>query len=324
MDKLTKIFQSGEVLKAQDLNTIKDKINELVEGANNESGGPIANELIVTDQQGFFIIDSNNNVALKYDSNGFDVAKLSVHFKSLLSTPQSSSKWSGKTINVLGDSITDFGQWTKAYKNISNCIYGHPADKSETSSWGKSGSTFASANVDSQDTIAARSLLMDDADLIILFAGTNDWGLSWAADLGNFTDQVTTTYCGALHLTFKRLLEKYPNTPIVVFLPLHRRDEIYDLKSDQPSTFSKNADGLTVNHRGKIFDEYCDIIRRIANHYSIKVIDIRGSSRMCPFNDDFTTWYNSDGIHLNDEGGRRLAEFIYPELEQVYDEFYSK
>lgn len=39
MEKLTKIFQSGEVLKAQDLNSIKDKVNELVEGVNAGSGG---------------------------------------------------------------------------------------------------------------------------------------------------------------------------------------------------------------------------------------------------------------------------------------------
>jgi uncharacterized protein YxjI len=34
----------------------------------------------------FYITDENNNVALKYDANGFDVAKLSTHFKSLLSS----------------------------------------------------------------------------------------------------------------------------------------------------------------------------------------------------------------------------------------------
>lgn len=38
MDKLTKIFQSGEVLKAQDLNSIKEKVNELVDGINSGSG----------------------------------------------------------------------------------------------------------------------------------------------------------------------------------------------------------------------------------------------------------------------------------------------
>ena len=34
MDKLEKTFQTGEVLKAIDLNAIKDKVNELVEGSN--------------------------------------------------------------------------------------------------------------------------------------------------------------------------------------------------------------------------------------------------------------------------------------------------
>lgn len=376
MDKITKTFQSGEVLKAQDLNTIKDKVNELVEDVNSGGGStiivdselsiisqnPVENKVLTvelnkkvekvigkglstndfnneykskvdnmsnsgvasTSEDGFFICDSHGNIALRYDANGLDVANLNAHFKSLLSTSENSSKWAGKTINVLGDSITDFGQWTKAYKNLTGCVFGHPADKSENSSWGKSGSTFASANADSQDTIAARSLLMNDADLIILFAGTNDWGLSWSADLGNFTNRTTTTFYGALHLTFQRLLEKYPNTPIVVFLPLHRRDEIYDLKNEQPSTFSENADGITVNHRGKTFDEYCDIITKIAGLYSIKVIDVRSASRMCPFLEGYTAWYNSDGIHLNDTGGIRLAQFVYNELEQVYDEFYGK
>lgn len=39
MDKLTKTFQSGEVLKAQDLNTVKDKVNELVDNVNTGGSG---------------------------------------------------------------------------------------------------------------------------------------------------------------------------------------------------------------------------------------------------------------------------------------------
>lgn len=38
MEKLTKTFQAGEVLKAQDLNDIKDKVNELVDASNNSGG----------------------------------------------------------------------------------------------------------------------------------------------------------------------------------------------------------------------------------------------------------------------------------------------
>lgn len=48
MDKLTKEFQSGEVLKAQDLNTIKDKVNELVDDANNGMGITVDSSLSLT------------------------------------------------------------------------------------------------------------------------------------------------------------------------------------------------------------------------------------------------------------------------------------
>lgn len=39
---------------------------------------------IETDDEGFFITDSNLNVILKIDGTGFDVPKLSEHFLSLL------------------------------------------------------------------------------------------------------------------------------------------------------------------------------------------------------------------------------------------------
>lgn len=42
-----------------------------------------------------FVCDSNGNIAFQYDSNGFDAAKLSIHFKSLLQI-NIGSKWNGK------------------------------------------------------------------------------------------------------------------------------------------------------------------------------------------------------------------------------------
>lgn len=172
MDKLTKEFKSGEVLKAQDLNSIKDKINELVEGSNSGSGttitvdsslsttstNPVQNKVITeelnkkvnseagkglstndfdneyklkvdnmsgggvasTTEKGFFVCDSNGNIAFRYDSNGFDAAELSTHFKSLLQI-NIGSKWKGKTINVLGDSNTQFGKYTTPLAKLLQC-----------------------------------------------------------------------------------------------------------------------------------------------------------------------------------------------------------
>lgn len=41
-------------------------------------------EVAKVSDNGFYIADSNDNVALKYDENGLDAAKVSEHLKSLL------------------------------------------------------------------------------------------------------------------------------------------------------------------------------------------------------------------------------------------------
>ena len=40
--------------------------------------------LCVTNENGFFVVDSSNYIGLKYDNDGFDVAKLSKHFIELV------------------------------------------------------------------------------------------------------------------------------------------------------------------------------------------------------------------------------------------------
>lgn len=75
MDKLTKEFKSGEVLKAQDLNSIKDKVNELVEGVNTGSGTTITvdSSLSTTSTnpvQNKVITEELNKKVLKVDGKG--------------------------------------------------------------------------------------------------------------------------------------------------------------------------------------------------------------------------------------------------------------
>lgn len=40
--------------------------------------------LSTTNENGFFVVDSSNYIGLKYDNDGFDVAKLSKHFMDLI------------------------------------------------------------------------------------------------------------------------------------------------------------------------------------------------------------------------------------------------
>lgn len=49
MDKLTKVFRDGEVLYAQDLNTVSEKVNEIVDEIN-EGGGALPAGSVTTDK----------------------------------------------------------------------------------------------------------------------------------------------------------------------------------------------------------------------------------------------------------------------------------
>lgn len=63
---------------------------------NQEITGPVLNavlrdivegllDYLTVQETGLYVVDQNSNIALKYDDAGFDVAKLSDHFKSLVS-----------------------------------------------------------------------------------------------------------------------------------------------------------------------------------------------------------------------------------------------
>lgn len=49
MDKLTKVFRDGEVLYAQDLNTVSEKVNEIVDEIN-EGGGALPDGSVTTEK----------------------------------------------------------------------------------------------------------------------------------------------------------------------------------------------------------------------------------------------------------------------------------
>ena len=65
-------------------NELEDIINR-VETLESKIDNPTdSSEIVETDQEGVYITDSKLNPVIQYDSKGFDVPKLSEHFKSLL------------------------------------------------------------------------------------------------------------------------------------------------------------------------------------------------------------------------------------------------
>lgn len=117
--------------------------------------------------------------------------------------------WSGKKLNVLGDSIAAgiYGDFAKVIKAILNL--------DTVRNYGIGGSRIASTDLDSQYTPACIKYedMDDDADIIIVHAGTNDYTAQ--VPIGDADSQDITTFNGALNVLMTGLKTKYPSQLII-------------------------------------------------------------------------------------------------------------
>ena len=143
-----------------------------------------------------------------------------------------------------------------------------------------------------------------DADIVVVFGGTNDFGHG-DAPIGAMTDRTPDTFYGALHTLYTKLLEKFPESPIVVVTPLHRLNE------DNP-----RGDGNKPQDVG-VLKTYVEIIREVAEYYSLPLLDLYKESGLQPKVPVIQEKYLPDGLHPNDEGHKILARKISNFLESL-------
>ncbi len=134
----------------------------------------------------------------------------------------------------------------------------------------------------------------EDADLVAVFAGTNDFGHG-DARLGNMGDREPDSFYGALHYLYSGLIERYPESAIVIFTPLHRICEEWPVS---PGGF----------YRTFPFTDYINAIREVAEFYSLPVLDLYACSGLQPRVEAINKRYFLDGLHPNAAGHRLLAE----------------
>ena len=205
----------------------------------------------------------------------------------------------GLKINFLGDSITEGHGCSSVEKQFTSLIaaqYG-----AVTRCYGIGGTRLAKQTKPSDNPrhdldFPSRVAEMDpDADLIVVFGGTNDFGHG-DAPFGEFSDRTADTFCGALHVLYTALLEKYPDKQIMVMTPLHRSSE------------------NIPNMHGKVLAEYVDMIRKAAEYYSLPVLDLWAVSGIQPAVPVMKEKYMPDGLHPNDAGHviltNKIAKFI--------------
>ncbi len=217
-----------------------------------------------------------------------------------------------KKINFLGDSITQ-GVGASSEENIYLNVLKKNVGLAEARNYGISGTRYAvqhgTKNRPKDDYVDVNSFceryeqMDDDADVVVVFGGTNDYGHGDAL-LGEFSDRTPDTFYGACHYLYSGLIKKYLGKTIVIMTPLHRCNEL-----------SKNA-GCKEQDYGTL-KSYVDIIREVAEFYSLPVLDLYAYSGMQPMIDEIREVYIPDGLHPSDEGNCVIAHMLKGFLERL-------
>ena len=208
----------------------------------------------------------------------------------------------GKIINFLGDSITE-GAGVYDPQNIYVARIGRMCGLKVANNYGISGTRIARQQKRTEDhqrfdlDFCQRALEMDkNADINVVLGGTNDFGHG-DAPLGKPCDRTPDTFWGACHCLMSELITTYPNAVNVICTPLHR------LTEDMPNGDNKPAPVGTLK-------TYVDIIRTVAEYYSLPVCDLYAMSGLQPRVDSVRERFVPDGLHPNDDGHAILAERI--------------
>ena len=205
----------------------------------------------------------------------------------------------GKKINFLGDSITEgvgASEYARCYLEQFAAATG-----AICRNYGISGTRIAKRRIpydipEFDRYYASRVPEMDpDADIVVVFGGTNDYGHG-DAPLGEMQDRTVWTYYGALHVLFTSLIEKYPAAQIVVLTPLHRDDE---------------------EKRTPTLKPFVDATRQVAEFYSLPVLDLWANYGIQPRVPVMKEMYVPDGLHPNDAGHAILANKLRAFLEHM-------
>ena len=221
------------------------------------------------------------------------------------------SKWYGKKAMCIGDSITQGVYWNGTKQADSDYPYTFYLKEilefSEVKNLGVSGMTIANNSNQVRWLWLNDRLTYDtykeDNDLVIIFAGTNDFGYS--TPLGDFTSIDNTTFYGALNNALFTLLNRFPNKykkhRLVLCTPIHRTED------------------TTPNNVNLTLKDYRDAIIKVAERFAIDCIDlysISGFNAIGGIGD--TNALLSDGLHPTKIiGYQRLGEVIADKLNNI-------
>ena len=129
--------------------------------------------------------------------------------------------------------------------------------------------------------------------MIVIHYGTNDFAENVAID-NAADDDDTTTLCGALRYSLRKLMAAYPKIRIFVSVPIYRK------WGDVGAETYTNSNGV------KLID-FCEAMAKVAAEFNCPVMNGFRALGINTIND---AAFSADGTHLNDYGRKAFGEFM--------------
>lgn len=221
----------------------------------------------------------------------------------------------GKTVNFLGDSITEGTGVGDREKNRYDNILKRECGLLATYNYGIAGSRLAhqkkaSLNPRMDLCFCGRAFNMNkEADIIVVYGGVNDY-LHGDAPIGSYGDKTPATFCGAVDFLMEYLTNEYPSKPIVFMTPARLMYNGND--GSKPSNLPTKDAGVALPIR-----KYIEIIENTAKQYGVHVLNLFDKLGLDPTDEEIKKRYTKDGLHFNDDGHYFLAKALREFLESL-------
>lgn len=219
----------------------------------------------------------------------------------------------GKTLNFLGDSITEgvgVTDQSQRYDNLIHKRFGLAAHYN----YGIGGTRLAHQSVPSETPrydlcFCGRAYLIEKtADLTVVYGGVNDY-IHGDAYFGKMEDRTPETFCGAVYFLMSFLKSNYPEQKLVFMTPAHMHFRGVSDSLVCPRPIKKpDAQPLAA---------YVEVIKARGEELGIPVLDLFEKLPIDPNNEEDREKYTVDGLHFNDLGQAVLAKTLGDFLESL-------
>lgn len=217
--------------------------------------------------------------------------------------------FAGKKVIFLGDSITE-GACADSPEKIYHAILKDRLNLREAVNRGIGGTRIARQTEPPEDSRYDEDFNMrydvmeKDADILLIFGGTNDYGHG-DAEIGADSDRSLYTFCGAFRTLLEKAVADFGRDNVIVLTPMHRKGE-ENLRGEG----RKKRDGAPLC-------VYVKTIKRLATEYGVRIINLYDEPGLDPNIRENAGLFAPDGLHPSNDGHRLLAAVIEKNLTEI-------